>query len=425
MIQEFNYIETIHGDLSLQGDKSISHRAIMFASMAQGKSVIHNCLDSADINSTINCFKELGCKIERDNDVVTIVGKGFKGFDKPSAPLNAGNSGTTARLITGILCTQEFESEIVGDESLSKRPMKRIIDPLTLLGANIKATENFTLPLQIKPSNELHAIKYEMELASAQVKSAILMAGLHMEPVTQIIEKERTRNHTENMLALDVREFEGIRRIKVSKNDYPHNFAITVPSDISSAAFFIVYALLSQKAELVLDNVLLNETRTGILKVLKLMGADIQIEGMKVNCGEKSGTLRVKNSKLKNIVIDKELIPNIIDEIPILSVAGVLAEGKFELRNAQELRVKESDRIKALCDNYRYLGLKVEEFEDGFSVEGTIRKKKLQFESYNDHRIAMAFAVLAMLRKDGGKINNFECVNISNPGFLRQIREIT
>jgi 3-phosphoshikimate 1-carboxyvinyltransferase len=425
MIQEFNYIENIHGDLSLQGDKSISHRAIMFASMAQGKSVIHNCLNAADVNSTINCFNELGCKIEIDKDVVTIVGKGFKGFDKPLSVLNAGNSGTTARLLAGILCAQDFETIIAGDESLSKRPMKRIIDPLTLMGASIKATENFTLPLQINPSNELHAIKYELEVASAQVKSAILLAGLHIEAVTQIIEKEKMRNHTENLLALDVREFDGIRRIKVSKNDYPHNFAMTVPSDISSAAFFIVYALLSNKAELILDNVLLNDTRTGILRVLKLMGADIQIEGMKVNCGEKSGTLKVKNSKLQNIVIDKELIPNIIDEIPILSVAGVFAEGKFEIRNAKELRYKESDRIKALCDNYRYLGLKVEEFEDGFSVEGSIRKKKLLFESFNDHRIAMAFAVLSMLRKDGGKVNNFECVQISNPGFLRQIREIT
>ncbi len=425
MIQEFNYIETIHGDLSLQGDKSISHRAVMFASMAQGKSVIHNCLNAADVNSTINCFMDLGCKIERENGIVTVVGKGFKGFDKPVKELYAGNSGTTARLISGILCAQDFETVITGDESLSVRPMKRVIDPLTLLGAKFSANENFTLPLKILPSNELHAIKYEMAVASAQVKSALLLAALHIETPTQIIEKERTRNHTENLLALDVREYEGIRRIKVSKNDYPHNFAITVPSDISSAAFFIVYALLSNKAELVLDNVLLNDTRTGILKVLKLMGADIQIEGMKVNCGEKSGTLRIKNSKLHNIVIDKEIIPNIIDEIPILSVAGLFAEGKFEIRNAKELRFKESDRIKALCDNYRYLGLKVEEFEDGFSLEGTIRKRKLLFESYNDHRIAMAFAVLSMLRKDGGKVNNFECVNISNPDFLRQIREIT
>jgi len=424
MMQEFNYIEKIEGKLSLPGDKSVSHRAVMFASLAKGKSVIDNCLNADDVNSTISCFRELGCRIERKGDIVIVEGSGFKGLKKPQKDLYAGNSGTTARLISGILCAQNFESVITGDESLSRRPMKRVIGPLSLMGADINSADGGALPVTIKPSKLLHPVSYEMEVASAQVKSALLLAGLHLEGITRITEPEKTRNHTENLLNLLVEEIEGKNVISVSKENYPLNFEMTVPSDISSAAFFIVFALLSNSSELVIENVLLNETRTGILEILKRMGGNIAITDEKINNGEKSGTLIVKNSKLRNCSIEKELVPNIIDEIPILSIAGLFAEGKFEIRNAKELRFKESDRIKALCENYKYMGLEVEEFEDGFSIQGEINGRNLVFESFLDHRIAMSFAVLSMLRKNGGKVNNFECVEISNPEFLNQIKSI-
>lgn len=424
MIQEFNPINSVRGKLSLPGDKSVSHRAVMFASLAKGKSLIHNCLDSEDVNSTIDCFKQLGCKIERKGSLVTVTGKGFRKFSKPGKDLYAGNSGTTSRLISGILAAQNFESTLTGDESLSIRPMKRIIDPLSLMGAELIATENYTLPLTIKPA-ELHPVKYEMEVASAQVKSAVLLAGLHLDGVTQVIETARTRNHTENLLNLSVNEIEGKRIINVSKKNYPLNFEMTVPSDISTASFFIILALIADGSELILENILLNETRMGVIDILKKMGADIEISNVKTNSGEKSGTLIVKSSLLQNCIIENELIPNIIDEIPILSVAGVFAEGKFEVRNAKELKFKESDRIHAMCENYKYLGLEVEEFEDGFSVEGKMSNRKQIFESFHDHRIAMSFAVLSMLRKEGGKVNNFKCVEISNPAFLNQIKEIS
>lgn len=423
-MQEFKFVNNVQGRLFLSGDKSVSHRAVMFASLAKGKSIIQNCLDADDVNSTIKCFKQLGCEIERKEGIVTVNGMGYKNFKKPGNDLYAGNSGTTSRLISGILCAQDFETIITGDESLSGRPMKRIIDPLSKMGAVLSATEKFTLPLHISPSAKLHPVKYEMEVASAQVKSALLLAGLHLDGITTIIESERTRNHTENLLNLFVEEKEGKRFINVSKKNYPSNFEMTVPSDISSAAFFIIFALLAGKSELVLENVLLNETRTGILQILKKMGADIKIENIRLSNGEKAGTLVIGNSKLQNCTIEKEIIPNIIDEIPILSVAGIFAEGKFEVRNASELRYKESDRIKALCENYKYLGLEVEEFEDGFSVEGKMTERNLVFESFHDHRIAMAFAVLSMLRKNGGKVNNFGCVDISNPSFLKQVKEI-
>lgn len=424
MMQEFKPTGIVRGRLTLPGDKSISHRAVMFASMAKGTSVIYNCLNADDVNSTIRCFRQLGCEIERTGNKLIVEGRGFKGFRKPDAPLYAGNSGTTSRLISGILCAQDFETSITGDDSLSKRPMKRIMGPLAGMGADLTATPDFTLPLTIKPASKLHAVNYRMDVASAQVKSAVLLAGLHLDEVTTVIETERTRNHTENLLNLNVEEKGGERIITVSKKNYPQSFEMTVPSDISSAAFLIIFALLSEDSELILENVLLNETRTGILDVLKRMGANILLEDVKLMNGEKSGTLIIKSSKLKNIEIEKEIIPNIIDEIPILSIAGVFAEGPFEIRNAKELRFKESDRIKAMCENFKFLGLEVDEYEDGFSVGGEIRTKKMIFESYHDHRIAMSFAVLSMLRKEGGKVNNFECVEISNPAFLDQIRRI-
>lgn len=424
MIQKIEKINRINGELNLPGDKSISHRAVMFSSLAEGESIVRNYLNSADVNSTINCFRELGCEITVEGADLRIEGRGFKEFTRPIKELDAGNSGTTTRLISGILAAQDFETTLVGDESLSKRPMKRIVDPLTQMGAILKPSAKGTLPMTIYPSANLHSIEFDMSVASAQVKSAVLLAGLHLDDKTTVIEHTKTRNHTETLLGLKVEEAEDHRKIFVSKSDYPRAKEYIVPSDVSTAAFFIVLALLTNDSELQLKNVLLNETRIGILKVLDKMNADIQIENAKEISGEKSGDLVIRSVKLNNTVIEKEIVPNIIDEIPILSIAGIFAEGNFVIRNAKELRFKESDRISAMCDNYKKLGLTCNEFEDGFEVYGEIKNSDVLIETYGDHRIAMAFSILGMIAGKHLRINNFECVSVSNPDFLEQIRVI-
>ena len=423
-MQTFNKIEKVKGELNLPGDKSISHRSLMFSALAKGKSRILNLSDGEDVKSTQKCLEILGVDFESEKDAVIVNGNGFKGFKSPVLQLNAGNSGTTARLISGILAAQNFKSEIIGDNSLSQRPMKRIIDPLTLMGGKVTGTENFTLPLKIFPSGDLHPITYEMPVASAQVKSAVLMAGLHLEGDTVVIEKVPSRDHTERMLGLKTEKVNGNNSILVSKKNYPVANNYFVPSDISTASFFIVLTLLTKNSSLMILNISLNETRTGVLNVLKEMGADIQYNNVHSVAGEPIGDIIIKSSRLKNIEIKAEIIPNIIDEIPILAVAGIFAEGDFMIRRAAELRGKESDRIKAVCDNFMMLGLEVEEFEDGFSLKGRIKNTNPIFKSYNDHRIAMSFGILSLLLKDGGKVENFSCANISNPNFLTQLRSV-
>ena len=425
MRQDFNHIDSVRGSLTLPGDKSISHRAVMFSALAKGKSVIKNCLDSLDVNSTINVFRQLGCEIEKQGKEVIVKGRGFKSFSKPSAFLDAGNSGTTARLISGILAAQNFESVIIGDESLSRRPMERITKPLKLMGANIEASPNGTLPLKIFPSQNLRAIKYELPVASAQLKSCLLLAGLHLAETTEIIEPVQSRNHTELMLGLKVEKTEQGNLISVNKEYYPVPKNYFVPSDISTAAFFIVLALLTKKSELRISNILLNETRAGVLEILKRMGGKIFVENVKESSGEKYGDLIVKSSALTNVEIGKEIIPNIIDEIPVLAVAGAFAEGNFKIKNAGELRKKESDRIKSLCENFKRAGLEVNEFPDGFEIAGFPNKKQNVFESFNDHRIAMAFSVFSLISEGGGTVENFDCVSVSNPDFLKQVKTIT
>ncbi len=419
MKQYFPPVNTVKGTLNLPGDKSISHRAVMLASMADGKSVITNYLRSNDVFSTISCFENLGVEIKAESSRLIVRGVGFKNFKKPLKPLNAGNSGTTARLISGILAAQDFETTIIGDDSLSKRPMKRIVEPLRLMGANI-FDNNGTLPLTIEPSVNLHSIIYKLPVASAQVKSSLLLLGLHLEETTEIIEPVQTRNHTELMLGLEIENINNENHIRVNKNYYPENREFFVPSDISTASFFIVLALLTKSSEIILKSVLLNKTRAGIIEVLKLMGANIEIEN-RTEETETMGDIIVRSSDLKNISIPPGIIPNIIDEIPILTIAGLFAEGNFKITNAQELRKKESDRIMAICYNLRLAGVQVNEFSDGFEIQETKLKDTTEFESFNDHRIAMSFATLAMLLRDGGRVNNFECVSISNPEFLDQL----
>ncbi len=423
-MQTFNKIRRVSGVLELPGDKSVSHRSIMFSALAKGKSRIVNLSNGEDVKSTRKCFAALGIDIKDEKEVVLVNGNGFKGLQKPLHLLDAGNSGTTTRLISGILVAQDFKSEIVGDESLSKRPMQRIITPLTAMGAKIQGTKDFTLPLNIHPSPELHSIKYEMPVASAQVKSAVLLAGLHLENESVVIEPVPSRDHTERMLGLKSEIVGETKLIKVSKKDYPEARDYLIPSDISTASFFIVLALLAQNSSLRINHISLNETRTGVINLLEEMGANIQKENVRTVAGEPIGDILVESSVLKNIEIKGEIIPNIIDEIPILTVAGIFAEGGFSIYNAEELRGKESDRIESICKNLKTLGLDVEEYADGFGFGGKIKNYNPVFESFNDHRIAMSFGILSLLLKNGGSVNNFNCVNISNPDFLNQIKSV-
>lgn len=424
MKKRFEKINKVNGELSLTGDKSISHRAVIFSAMASGKSSIKNLSHGEDVKTTMKIMQQLGAAIETYDEQIFIEGCGFKGFRKSILDLDCGNSGTSARLICGLLAAQDFNSTLIGDESLSKRPMKRVIEPLKKMGVEFKSNESFTLPFTVVPKSQIQPINYEMPVASAQVKSSILIAGLHCDEETRVIETEQTRNHTEKMLGLPIK----IENKKIisssSKKCYPNANEYFIPGDISTSAFHIVLTLLTPNSELIIKNVSLNPTRTGFIEVLKQMGANILYEKIKTSSNEEYGNVIVKSSSLKNIKIDAQIIPNIIDEIPILTIAGIFADGDFMIENAKELRVKESDRIKSICTNLKLLGLNVEEQEDGFIVSGSIKKSKPVFESFGDHRIAMAFAVLSMLLDNGGEVNNFECVDISNPMFEEQISSI-
>lgn len=421
----FEKITSVNGELNLTGDKSISHRAVIFSAMAEGKSTITNLSNGEDVRSTLNIVKELGVKFKEEKNKLIISGSGFQNFRDPNKNLNCGNSGTTARLLSGLLAAQNFSSTLIGDESLSKRPMKRIIDPLKKMGVEIHALNENNLPITIYPNNKLRSINYEIPMASAQIKSCVLIAGLHLDENSTVIEKVQTRNHTEQMLGLPV-EFVEKNIVSISSRKfYPKTCDYFIPGDISSAAFPIVLTLLTPNSELIVKNVSLNPTRIGFINVLKKMQANISFENIRTSSNEEYGNVIVKSSQLKNIEIDQKIIANIIDEIPILTIAGIFAEGDFRIENANELRVKESDRIKSICSNLLSIGLNVEENEDGFIISGSINNPYPIFKSFGDHRIAMTFSILSMLLKDGGEVDGFECVRISNPDFNDQIKLIT
>ncbi len=419
----------LNGTLTLPGDKSISHRAAMFSSIAKGETKIENFASSADCASTLACFEQLGVEVKRDNTTVYVCGNGKNGLQKAVKELDCGNSGTTMRLISGILAGQNFDSVLIGDESLSIRPMKRIIEPLSLMNAEIKSVENHA-PLQIFGKNPLQAITYEPSVASAQIKSCVLLAGLYAIGTTTVIEKTATRDHTERML----RHFGvnvGVNAEKISVSGDAELMAnnFLVPSDISSAAFFLVAASCLEGSELLIKNVGLNPTRNAIIQVLQQFGANIEILNEAENCNEPIGDLLVRGKKnltpkVDSNVIRGEIIANLIDEIPILAIFGSQLENGLEIRDAKELRVKESDRISAVVGNLRKMNAKVEEFEDGFRVE----KSDLQgatLESFHDHRISMAFTIASLFATGETKIINAECASVSFPEFFDKLREVT
>ena len=414
----------IKGRLRVPGDKSISHRAVMFGSISKGITRITGFLNGADCISTISIFKKMGIDIEMNGTSVIVKGNGLHGLKKPDSILDCGNSGTTTRLVSGILSAQKFTSVLTGDKSIQKRPMNRIINPLSLMGADIKSNDGFA-PLTITGSN-LHGIEYNSPVASAQVKSAILLAGLYADSKTTVIEPAKSRDHTELML----RKFGA--NLTTDKNAVTISPAtelfasdIEVPSDISSAAFFMVAALLVPGSELILENVGINPTRDGIIKVLKSMGADIEIINSS-NTFEPVADIKVCYSKLHSTTVSGELIPTLIDELPLLAAVATMAEGKTIIKDAQELKVKESNRIKVMCEELSKLGVKVLETDDGMEITGTDKLcGNVIIDTHDDHRIAMTFAILGLISDGEIKLNNSKCVEISYPEFFIDLKKVS
>lgn len=409
----------LKGEINIPSDKSISHRAVIFSSLAKGKSVIRNFSDGADPKSTLEVCKGLGISAELKNNELIINSSGKftpqKSIIYPY-PYHCGNSGTTMRLMTGILARQNFNSVLTGDESLSKRPMKRIIEPLCLMGAKIES-KDFKAPLKIIGS-ELHPIDYVSTIASAQVKSCILLAGLGINGITSITEPHISRNHTELMLkAMGAGINVNGTTVSIQKSELtPIN--IEICGDISSAAYFITAALIIPDSDIIIRNVGLNPTRTGILDVVKQMGGNIEILEEKEICGEKVGDIRIKYSSLKGYTISGEIIPRLIDEIPIIAVLATQAQGTTIIKDAQDLRNKESDRITAVVTELKKLGANIEETPDGMIIRG---KNGLiggvEVETYHDHRLAMSLYVAGLICQKEIIINGFEWVNISFPTF--------
>ncbi len=415
----------LSGQVTVPGDKSISHRSVMFGSIAEGVTEIHGFLQGADCLSTISCFSRMGISIENQGDTVLVHGKGLHGLTAPTDILDCGNSGTTTRLISGILSAQNFDVTLTGDESIQKRPMRRIIHPLSEMGARIESVRgNDCAPLHITGSS-LHGISYHSPVASAQVKSSILLAGLYAEGETRVTEPYVSRNHSELMLrsfGADVRT-EGTTAILTPVREL-YGQKLLIPGDISSAAFFIAAALIVPGSEVLIKNVGINPTRDGILRVCRSMNADITLLNQKDGGGEPTADLLVRSSTLKGTVIEGEIIPTLIDELPIIAAMACFAEGNTIIRDAAELKVKESNRIAVMTENLTAMGADVTETEDGMIIHGGRPLHGAVIDSKKDHRIAMTFAVAALAADGKTEILDADCVNISYPGFYGDLERL-
>jgi len=413
------------GTVSMPGDKSISHRYAMLAAIAEGTTLIHSFAESVDCQSTLNCLELLGARMKRERNEVVIEGCGVEGLKAPAKPLDAGNSGSTIRMLSGILSGQPFRTVIGGDASLSRRPMKRIIEPLARMGARIQSSEGGLPPLTID-GGTLVPIRYELPVASAQVKTAVLFAGLYADGMTEVVEPHITRDHSEIALrqfGVEVSRLD--RAISVRGRSRLTAQDLTVPGDISSAAFFLVAGLLVPGSDLTLLNIGLNPTRAAILDFLKSIGGDISTLSCESCNGEPVGSIRVKAGPLGGGEIPPEMIPGLIDELPVLAVLGTQTENGLVFRGAQELRVKESDRIAAVADNLRRLGAEVEEFPDGLRVPGRQRLEGAEIASYGDHRIAMAFSIAGLIADGTTTIKDSDCVQISFPSFYEILAAVS
>lgn len=422
---KFTRSNGLHGEVTIPGDKSISHRSVMFGSIAKGETEITNFLQGADCLSTISCFRAMGIEIENDGNRVLVHGKGLHGLTKPNHVLDCGNSGTTTRLISGILSAQNFDVTLTGDASIQKRPMKRIMYPLSLMGADIRSINgNGCAPLAIS-GRLLHGIHYQSPVASAQVKSAILLAGLYADGETRVTEPYVSRNHSELMLShfgADVHTEDTTAVIRPVKELYGQK--IEVPGDISSAAFFLAAGLLIPDSEILIRNVGINPTRDGILRICKDMGADITLLNEKTS-GEPTADLLVRSSRLHGTVIGGSVIPTLIDELPMIAAMACFADGETIIKDASELKVKESNRIAVMVENLSAMGADVEETEDGMIIRGGKPLHGAVIDSHLDHRIAMTFAITGCMAEGETEILGAECVNISYPGFYDDLKRLS
>ena len=411
----------LRGTLTVPGDKSISHRAVMFGALAQGTTRITHFLEGADCLSTISCFRKMGIEIERNQDQILVHGKGLHGLQSPSGILDVGNSGTTTRLISGILAGQNFSSEIDGDASIRTRPMKRIMAPLASMGADIISRNNNGCAPLIINGKPLHAVHYDSPVASAQVKSCVLLAGMYADGITSVTEPFLSRNHTEIMLNYFGAK---VSSTGTSAAIYPEPVLeardIVVPGDISSAAYFIAAGLLTPDSEILLKNVGINPTRAGILKVCRSMGADITLLNENPE-GEPTADLLIRTSSLKGTIIEGADIPTLIDEIPMLAVMAAFAQGTTIIRDAQELKVKESDRIAVMVDNLKRMGADIEGTDDGMIIHGGRPLHGAAIDSHLDHRVAMSFAVAGTICEGEMEIQDAQCVDISYPEFYKDL----
>lgn len=416
----------LHGEITIPGDKSISHRSIMFGSLAQGTTEISGFLKGADCLSTIGCFRQMGIHIEEKNDIIYVQGNGLHGLSTPSSTLDVGNSGTTTRLMSGILAGQSFTSTLSGDESLNSRPMKRIMTPLSMMGADIVSINgNGCAPLKIT-GKPLHAIHYNSPVASAQVKSAVLLAGLYADGITSVTEPALSRNHTELMLesfGATVKS-EGLTA-SITPPDNLFGQKIIVPGDISSAAFFIVAGLITPHSEILIKNVGINPTRAGILKVCEDMGADITYLNRQTGKGEPVADILVRTSELHGTVIEGEIIPTLIDELPVIALLACFADGTTIIRDAQELKVKESNRIDLMATNLNAMGAKVTPTDDGMIIEGGHPLHGAKIHCKFDHRIAMTFAIAGINADGETDIVDSECVSVSYPAFFADLDKLS
>ena len=409
---------SIIGKANIPGDKSISHRAIILAAIADGESRIKNFLQGEDTLATIRVFQKMGVNIKNDGDIIIVKGVGLHGLRAENPTLDFGNSGTSVRLLSGLLSAQNFSSQLIGDESLMKRPMFRIINPLQKMNAKINCTDLGTLPIKIEGGQKIEGIEYELPIFSAQLKSCLLLAGLYAEGTTKIIENMATRDHTERMLAnFSHSVIKKGNQISIKKADRLIGCEIIVPGDFSSAAYFIVAAILTPNSNIILENVGVNPTRNAMIKIMKLMGADVELKNERLESGEPVATIYAKTSKLIGIDIPEELVPVAIDELPIILVAAACAKGKTKLSGAAELRVKESDRIQSMLDGFISLGIKVKALEDGMIIEGGQYNGGV-INSNDDHRIAMAFSIAGIIAKAPIIINSCKNVATSFPEFI-------
>ncbi|MER3447549.1 MAG: 3-phosphoshikimate 1-carboxyvinyltransferase [Candidatus Dadabacteria bacterium] len=415
----------LRGEFTPPGDKSISHRAIIIGSLAKGTTHIKGFLLSDDTLSSANAMGMLGIPIEIQDGNVEIKGKGLFGLSEPGDFIDAGNSGTTARLLIGLLSAQRFFSAITGDKYLRVRPMDRVVKPLTMMGGKIWGRdEGKRLPIAIQGA-KLSAIKYQSPVSSAQVKSAILLAGLYAEGETEVIEPVPTRDHTERMLSyLGVDVIKNGTGVRIKNAGEFKGVEVSVPADISSAAFFIVAALINPGSEILIKNVGINPYRTGIIEILREMGGDIEILNKRESVGEPVGDILVRSSVLRSVQIKGDMIPKAIDEIPVISVAACFAEGETVIKDAKELRVKETDRIRAMTTELRKLGAQIEELDDGMTIIGKENLKGAMCSTWGDHRIAMAIAVAGSRAEGVTEIEGTECVSVSFHGFFDVMKKL-